>query len=85
MKQLLIVEPNSISSKDKEKLTKNGIIVIEHKEPDKVRIVQTTDGTSNELLLFAAMEALGSIDSEAKFAKGVSKRILSTETKNNKL
>lgn len=57
MKQLLIVKPDTVSSKDKEKLTKNGYILIEHPFPGDVRIVNQLD-VDADLLLTAAMKTI---------------------------
>lgn len=36
MKQIIVIKPKSLSSKDKEKLTKAGNIVIEHDKPSEI-------------------------------------------------
>lgn len=43
MKQIVIVKPGTISAKDKEKLSKNGYVVVEHQFPGDVRIVDKLD------------------------------------------
>lgn len=53
-KQLLIVKPNTISSKDKEKLSKNGYLLIEHPFPGDVRVISALD-VDGSILLSAAM------------------------------
>lgn len=44
MKQLIIVKPNSLSPKDKKKLTKEGNVVIEHENPLEMKFRHTTEG-----------------------------------------
>lgn len=65
MKQLLIVKPGSISSKDKEKLTKAGYLLIEHPFPGDVRIVTQIDGLNGDVLM-QALVAGASYDSYSR-------------------
>ena len=37
---IIAVKPNSVSPKDKEKLTKKGYTVIEMEDPDSIRIIE---------------------------------------------
>ena len=53
-KQLLIVKPGTVSPKDKEKLTKNGYLLIEHPFPGDVRVISALDADAS-VLLSAAM------------------------------
>lgn len=64
MKQLLIVKPDTVNAKDKEKLTKNGYILIEHPFPGDVRIVNQLD-VDGDLLLASAMRTISYNGSES--------------------
>lgn len=64
MKQLLIVKPGTISAKDKEKLTKNGYIMIEHPFPSDVRVLNPLD-VDGDLILASAMRAISYNGSES--------------------
>lgn len=77
MKQLLIVKPNTISAKDKEKLTKNGYILIEHPFPGDVRIVNQLD-MDGDLLLSSAMKTIsynGSENMKAGFFNALNNKL----------
>jgi hypothetical protein len=80
MKQIIIVEPKSLTLKDKEKLSKSGFIVIEHSNPDAVRIITPMNEANSSSILMAAMEAVNKESySHSHFAKALTKRILSQE------
>lgn len=42
-KKIIIVKPKTLSSKDKEKLSDNGNVVVEHPSPESVRILNQND------------------------------------------
>lgn len=80
MKQILIVKPKSISPKDKEKLSKNGFVVVEHDTPDTVRIIQQFDEATGTSITMSAIQAMTtSFTSRDEFSKELAKRILATE------
>lgn len=82
MKQIIIVEPKTLSAKDKEKLTKNGYLVIEHKIPSEVRIVTQANEIETHMLFMSAMKgAMDDIYSKEKFANELHKRLLEKESK----
>lgn len=82
MKKIMIVTPGSIKPKDKEKLSKNGCLVIEHEKPNEVRIITETDEITGNAVLMAAMEGIiTSSTAELQFANHLAKRILATEKK----
>lgn len=58
MKQIIIVQPKSISAIDKQKLSKSGTIVIEHQDPDKVRVITPMEGAEVNDMCLSALEAL---------------------------
>lgn len=57
-KPVMIVKTDSLSSKDKEKLTKNGYVIIEHPFPGDVRIINDFSLIETDELLMTALEAL---------------------------
>lgn len=57
MKQIVIVKPGTVSSRDKERLTKAGMICIEHPNPDEVRIVKQASDSQFEDLAMAGLHA----------------------------
>lgn len=58
MKQLLIVKPGTVNAKDKEKLTKNGYILIEHPFPGDVRVITELEAVNGNDILMAAFRAI---------------------------
>lgn len=58
MKQILIVEPKQISSKDKAKLAKAEILVIEADNPDKVRMLNIDENIDANSYLMSALHAI---------------------------
>jgi hypothetical protein len=86
-KQIMIVKPGELSSKDKEKLSKNGYMVIEHPEPDTVRIIQPFDGQVADDIGMAALFAVArytetSDRPAAFFVKEFLRRLLENEKTN---
>lgn len=83
MKKIMIVTPGSIKPKDKEKLSKNGCLVIEHEKPNEVRMIDDSDAITGGAVLMSAMDAIrnSSYGSQTKndFATMLAKRILATE------
>lgn len=77
----MIVKPKTITAKDKAKMNKNGIIVIEHPLPSEVRIVQQTDGVSGDMILMSAMKAIQSSFPKDKFAEELFRRMQESESK----
>jgi hypothetical protein len=57
-KPVMIIKPQSISPKDKEKLSKNGYLVIEHPFPGDVKIINDFSLIQTDDLLMTALEAL---------------------------
>lgn len=58
--QILFVKPGSISKTGKRKLSKAGIILIEHDDPLSVKFVMATPEIENGALLSCAMKAVAS-------------------------
>jgi hypothetical protein len=52
MKQLIVVKPKTLSSKDKEKLTKNGHLVIEHPNPTDMVYKNFVESNLNYAICF---------------------------------
>lgn len=76
-KQLLIVKPGTVSQKDKEKLTKNGYLLIEHPFPSDVRVISALDADAS-VLLSAAMGTIsynGTETVKAGFFNRVNKQL----------
>lgn len=65
MKQIFVVKPGTLSAKDKEKLTKNNHIVIEHPFPGDVRIITDTSEIKGDDLIMSFVDALQAYDSSA--------------------
>jgi hypothetical protein len=78
---LLPVKPGTLSDEDKANLAKAGIVVIEHAEPDTLRLLTPTAELSGGDLLWAAMHALtgpsnsASTSCQADFARAVGRLI----------
>lgn len=82
MKQILIVRPDTLNAKDKEKLTKNGFLWIEHPNPEEVKIVvETSDANSNDIML-SALYAINRLGPEGCFISELQRRMgaIKTET-----
>lgn len=63
-KQIVVIKPNSMSPKDKEKLTKAGYVVVEYPNPEEVNIISEASLTvSNDIIVSCALKAI---------AKGIS-------------
>lgn len=76
MKQLLVVKPNTISPKDKEKLTKEGFILIEHESPADIKIITQLSGVSGEDVFASAIDGCNySSGSQLVFAQSLLKKI----------
>lgn len=58
MKQIIVIEPDQISAKDKEKLTKNGYIVIEAKDPSKIVFLSEVEHVDTNTFLMSALYGL---------------------------
>jgi hypothetical protein len=81
-KTIMIVKPDTISAKDKEKLTKNGYVVIEHPFPKDVRLV-TESYDEHPLILKSLAQGLkesGSITTHQSVGKAVVHNILAIIT-----
>ena len=81
-KQIIIVKPKTLSPKDKEKLTKNGNIVIEHPFPSEVRIMNQINEIDPHTLLMSALKgANDGFSSREIFVQELYKRLFEKETK----
>lgn len=58
MKQIIVVKPNSISVEQKEFLKENNCIVIEHNNPNEVRIISLTEGFDADDLFNTMVETI---------------------------
>lgn len=75
MKQILIVRPDTLNAKDKEKLTKNGFLYIEHPNPEEVKvIVETSSENANDVML-SALYALNKLGPEERFVSELQRRM----------
>lgn len=84
-KQIIVVEPNSLSTEDKEKLENAGMLVIEHEKPENVRIIEPLTDVQGNHLLMAAMSALkDEYDPKKAFTKTLAERLLSEDSKSSK-
>lgn len=82
MNKIIFIEPKTISVKDKQKLTKNGYLVIEHPIPSSVRIVVDANEVEANILLMSAMKGVTEgIGSNEKFVKELYRRLQLKETK----
>lgn len=81
MKQILIVKPSTISEEQKESLKKNEIIVIEHSNPEEVRLITSMEGFDGNDVFMSAIEAIddvsGNQKAQIKFAEALAKRLKS--------
>lgn len=55
---ILPVRPQTISAKDKAALRKAGVIVIEHENPEELRLLRPSSDVSSSDMLRCALEAL---------------------------
>lgn len=76
MKQIIVVKPQTLNPKDKEKLSKGGYIVVEHPMPSEFRIVHYSEIEDTNLVLLSAMEAINSLFPKEDFSRILAKRIL---------
>ena len=58
MKQIIVVTPNSISTEGKNLLLKEGIILIEHEDPTKVRVINNIDGFEGDDIFNCLVDAI---------------------------
>lgn len=80
-KQVMIIKPGTVSGKDKEKLSKSGYVVIEHPEPDNVKIIMPVSEIRGDDLMMAALFGLqNSSISKQYFAEELWKRLKQNET-----
>lgn len=57
MKQILVVKPDTLSQQDKQRLQENDIILIEHPNPEEVRVITSLEGIEGNDVLDALAEA----------------------------
>lgn len=78
---IIAVKPNSLSSKDKEKLTKKGYIVIEMEDPDSLRIIEPEAPIEVHDYYMAALQALnlGTSSDCARFVSNLYERLKKKE------
>jgi len=57
-KVMMPVKPGTVSEKDKIKLAKIGIVVIEHENPSELRLIRPSSELDNSDMLFCALKAL---------------------------
>ncbi len=82
MKQIIIVHPNSLDKATKQRLTKANVILIEHENPDSVRIINpTTDIYTNDVMMSALKGANQSSAGQSSFTRELEKRLLEKENK----
>lgn len=84
MEKLIISELNQISKTDKKKLEKLGFVLIEAKDPDKVKVVTPVDlnfVSSSDLFMSALKGANSDMTSKARFADELYLRMKLSETK----
>lgn len=62
MKQVIVVKPKSISPKDKAKLSKAGHLVIEHENPNEVRMLEPESTVPVNEMLKCAIAAIAAQD-----------------------
>ncbi len=80
MKRYIIVKPKTLDSKTKERISKNGDIVIEHEYPGDVRIIDETTIESNSNLVKGFCAAMSRIEvgysSKAAIMEEIAKALL---------
>lgn len=86
MKQIVVVKPKSLTTKDRANLSKNGYIVIEYEIPSEFRIIGQIELTdlnvhANDLFMSVLYGLTNSIYSEPKsdFAKELYRRLKAKE------
>lgn len=63
---ILPIKPNSLSKADKAALQKAGVIVIEHENPESIRLLKPNSELSASDLLIAAMRGVMANDGRAR-------------------
>lgn len=58
MKQIIVVKPNSITKESKLLLKEEDVIVIEHENPNEVRVINTIDGFVSDDVFNCAIDAI---------------------------
>jgi cysteine synthase len=84
LSNLIIVEPGTMSQPDKEKIEALGAVVIEHPDPDKVKLLTPSSKIFTNDLLMSALHAIeigNDISTQRQFVKELNLRLKKNENK----
>lgn len=83
-KKVIITEIDQLSPKEKEKLSKIGILIIEAKDPDKVRFLEEHVQLPSGDLIISLLDGVvsGGLSSSERFVKELRNRLKEKETIN---
>lgn len=84
--QILAVKPGTVSEADKIRLNAAGVVVIEHRSPNSLRLLRAESLLDGDDLLACAMHALrqggyASSSTQADFTQAVSRAVLAKKGK----
>lgn len=75
MKQIIVVKPNSLDEANKKLLTDAGIVLIEHENPNEVRVITQVEGLEGDDVFNCAIDAIRGTNNtdltKILFAKGM--------------
>ena len=80
MSQILVVKPNSIKPDAIDAIEKKGIVIIEHENPEEVRVITSMEGYNGDDVFMAAIETIDDFGNEKGkklFAEILTKKIKS--------
>lgn len=85
-KKILITEPGNISPADKLKLANNGVLVIEAKDPDKVKYISELESIDYKSIAMSALHSYSTMpcsDSRDRFVTELNKRLKEKENQSS--
>lgn len=75
MKQIVVLQPGSLSNEDKLKLESYGVIVIEHHTPSEVKVFSALDVLSQDDVINSMIAGLSHVNPMREFGEQLAKRI----------
>jgi hypothetical protein len=77
--KIIIVEPNSLNPTTRNMLEQKGVIIIEHFDPEKVRVLNFESKIFTHDILMSALYATEQSNGETYFIKELNRRLLAKE------
>lgn len=78
-KKIIITTAGNIPVTTKKQLTDAGVIIIEAKDPDKIKVMNFADDIFTHDLLMAALKSVTENNGGGAFAKELNKRLIAKE------